>query len=174
MAQQRLGHGRPADVARADDKDHRLTVPRTPESGGPTIRRVSQPAERPPGFTPEITSESRPAPGGVDPVPAASVILLRDGAQGLEVLMLRRTSKASFGPGAWVFPGGRIDPGDGADPTSMEAARQGAARETMEEAGRRRRSHVARPVLALVPAAGEPEAFPHLAVRGRGPRWPTR
>jgi 8-oxo-dGTP pyrophosphatase MutT (NUDIX family) len=69
------------------------------------------------------------------PVPAASVVLLRDGEEGLEVLMLRRTAKASFAPDAWVFPGGRIDPGDGADPGSMAAARQGAARETLEEAG---------------------------------------
>lgn len=71
----------------------------------------------------------------MEAIPAASVILLRDGSQGPEVLMLRRTSKASFAPDAWVFPGGRIDPGDGADATSMEAARQGAARETVEEAG---------------------------------------
>ncbi len=49
--------------------------------------------------------------------------------------MLRRTAKASFAPDAWVFPGGRIDPGDGADSTSVESARQGASRETMEEAG---------------------------------------
>jgi 8-oxo-dGTP pyrophosphatase MutT (NUDIX family) len=63
------------------------------------------------------------------------VILVRDGSQGLEVLMLRRTAKASFAADAWVFPGGRIDPEDGVDPDSLEAARQGAARETMEEAG---------------------------------------
>jgi 8-oxo-dGTP pyrophosphatase MutT (NUDIX family) len=68
-------------------------------------------------------------------IPAASVILLRDGGQGLEVLMLRRTAKASFAADAWVFPGGRIDPEDGVDPGSVQAARQGAARETMEEAG---------------------------------------
>ncbi|MCL4770134.1 MAG: MBL fold metallo-hydrolase [Burkholderiaceae bacterium] len=46
------------------------------------------------------------------PVPtlnAATVLLLRDGAQGLEVLMTRRSTKASFAPGAYVFPGGGID-----------------------------------------------------------------
>ncbi len=69
------------------------------------------------------------------PFPAASVILVRDGARGLEVLMLRRTAKASFAADAWVFPGGRVDPEDGADPLSLEAARQAAARETREEAG---------------------------------------
>jgi 8-oxo-dGTP pyrophosphatase MutT (NUDIX family) len=72
---------------------------------------------------------------GVEPVPAASVILLRDAPAGLEVLMLRRTAKASFAADAWVFPGGRIDPEDGVDPGSVDAARRGAARETREEAG---------------------------------------
>jgi 8-oxo-dGTP pyrophosphatase MutT (NUDIX family) len=67
--------------------------------------------------------------------PAASVILVRDGEQGLEVLMLRRTAKASFAADAWVFPGGRVDPEDGDDPLSLEAARTAAARETVEEAG---------------------------------------
>ena len=43
---------------------------------------------------------------------AATVLLLRDGAQGLEVLMTRRAATASFAPGAYVFPGGGIDPAD--------------------------------------------------------------
>ncbi|MCZ2405363.1 MAG: MBL fold metallo-hydrolase [Burkholderiales bacterium] len=42
-------------------------------------------------------------------MPAATVLLLRDGAQGLEVLMTRRSTQASFAPGAYVFPGGGID-----------------------------------------------------------------
>ena len=45
----------------------------------------------------------------VPTLPAATVLLLRDGAQGLEVLMTRRSTKASFAPGAYVFPGGGID-----------------------------------------------------------------
>jgi recombination protein RecT len=48
----------------------------------------------------------------VPALPAATVLLLRDGAQGLEVLMTRRSTKASFAPGAYVFPGGGIDPLD--------------------------------------------------------------
>ncbi len=40
---------------------------------------------------------------------AATVLLLRDGPEGLEVLMTRRSDKASFAPGAYVFPGGGID-----------------------------------------------------------------
>ncbi|MBK5204579.1 MAG: MBL fold metallo-hydrolase [Polaromonas sp.] len=44
--------------------------------------------------------------------PAATVLLLRDTAQGLEVLMTRRSATASFLPGAYVFPGGGIDAAD--------------------------------------------------------------
>jgi recombination protein RecT len=43
---------------------------------------------------------------------AATVLLLRDGSQGLEVLMTRRSLKASFAPGAYVFPGGGIEEDD--------------------------------------------------------------
>jgi recombination protein RecT len=43
---------------------------------------------------------------------AATVLLLRDGEQGIEVLMTRRSMKASFAPGAYVFPGGGIEPAD--------------------------------------------------------------
>lgn len=42
----------------------------------------------------------------VKPRPAATVLLLRDGDAGLEVLMTRRSANASFVPGAYVFPGG--------------------------------------------------------------------
>ena len=41
--------------------------------------------------------------------PAATVLLLRDSAQGVEVLMTRRSMTASFAPGAYVFPGGGVD-----------------------------------------------------------------
>jgi 8-oxo-dGTP pyrophosphatase MutT (NUDIX family) len=64
------------------------------------------------------------------PIPAATVVLIRDGDSGLETLMLRRNSRGAVG-GMWVFPGGRIDPGDGVE---EEGARQAAARETLEEA----------------------------------------
>lgn len=69
------------------------------------------------------------------PIPAATVVLARDGADGVEVLMLRRSSQVAFG-GMWVFPGGRVDPADaagGAD--ELAAARRAAAREAEEEAG---------------------------------------
>jgi len=51
-----------------------------------------------------------PAPA----VPAATLVLVRDGAAGLEVLMLKRHENAVFS-GALVFPGGRLDPEDEAD-----------------------------------------------------------
>jgi glyoxylase-like metal-dependent hydrolase (beta-lactamase superfamily II)/8-oxo-dGTP pyrophosphatase MutT (NUDIX family) len=47
-------------------------------------------------------------------LPAATVLLLRDTPQGPEVLMTRRSAKASFAPGAYVFPGGRIEASDAA------------------------------------------------------------
>jgi recombination protein RecT len=46
------------------------------------------------------------------PRPAATVLLLRDSPQGIEVLMTRRSPTASFAPGAYVFPGGGIDAAD--------------------------------------------------------------
>lgn len=66
--------------------------------------------------------------------PAATVAPLRDGAHGLEVLLLQRSPTLVFAPGAWVFPGGRVDAADhhrGAD----LAPRYAAVREAAEEAG---------------------------------------
>jgi len=59
------------------------------------------------------------------PIPAASVIVLRDAP--LEVLLLRRSEKSSFVPNAWVFPGGAIE--------ADERAAEAAVRETREECG---------------------------------------
>ncbi len=47
-----------------------------------------------------------------DPVPAVSVIPLRDGPAGLEVFVQHRVPTMDFVPGAVVFPGGRVDPPD--------------------------------------------------------------
>lgn len=43
---------------------------------------------------------------------AATVLILRDGAEGLEVFMLRRNLNSDFVGGAYVFPGGAVDPDD--------------------------------------------------------------
>jgi 8-oxo-dGTP pyrophosphatase MutT (NUDIX family) len=70
------------------------------------------------------------------PRPSASVVLLRRGGKhadrALEVLLLKRTEKARFMPGVWVFPGGGVDPEDG---TGEAGHRACAVRELREEAG---------------------------------------
>ena len=80
------------------------------------------------------------------PIPSATVVLLRDGAPGLEVLLLLRNHVLTFAPAMWVFPGGRLDPADysvanqGSDQNDnperlQQAARNAACREAFEEAG---------------------------------------
>jgi len=53
------------------------------------------------------------------PRPAATILLMRDGGTGLEVLLMRRGRTAGFVPGAYVFPGGRVDRSD-AEPHVVE------------------------------------------------------
>ena len=45
------------------------------------------------------------------PAPAATVLLVRDTNEKIEVFMLKRASRTKFG-GAWVFPGGKLDVDD--------------------------------------------------------------
>ena len=47
------------------------------------------------------------------PLPAATITLVRDAAQGLEVLMMKRNMQSAFVPGRYLFPGGHVDPADG-------------------------------------------------------------
>jgi 8-oxo-dGTP pyrophosphatase MutT (NUDIX family) len=65
------------------------------------------------------------------PRQAATVIVLRGGAQTLEVLLVKRTEKARFMGGVWVFPGGAVDAGEG---DGDDAHRAAAIRELREEA----------------------------------------
>lgn len=83
----------------------------------------------------DIYGDDLKAEGDASPaIPAATVVLLRDDPEP-RVLMLHKTSKIAFG-GMWVFPGGRIDPDDHPEDGDVDvAARNAAARETMEEAG---------------------------------------
>jgi 8-oxo-dGTP pyrophosphatase MutT (NUDIX family) len=70
------------------------------------------PTERlPAGFASSI---DQPVPNPAEPKPAATAVLMRDGARGLEVLLLKRHRSSGFVPGAYVFPGGRTDEGDAA------------------------------------------------------------
>lgn len=71
-------------------------------------------------------------------IPAATLILVRERAKGPpELLMVTRSRAMAFAPGALVFPGGRIDPGDVAMAASLGledgAAAVAAIRETIEE-----------------------------------------
>jgi 8-oxo-dGTP pyrophosphatase MutT (NUDIX family) len=83
----------------------------------------------------------RPGPVGEPPVegqivtprPSASLLLLRGGDAALEVLLVRRTPKARFMGGFWVFPGGAVEPGDRAATDEDGAHRAAAVRELAEE-----------------------------------------
>ena len=44
--------------------------------------------------------------------PAATIVLLRDADAGMEILLMRRSRNSGFVPGAYVFPGGRVDGSD--------------------------------------------------------------
>ncbi len=96
---------------------------------------------------------------------AATVMLVRDGADGVEVFLFRRVASMVFAAGMHVFPGGRLDPADadpdvpweGPDParlaeafaTTPDVARAlavAAVRETFEECG----------VLLAAPPGGGP------------------
>ena len=77
-------------------------------------------------------------------IPAATVVILRDRPDGIEVFMVVRHHAIEFASGALVFPGGKVDPGN-SDPAWADLAAIGApaertnivaaARETFEEAG---------------------------------------
>jgi 8-oxo-dGTP pyrophosphatase MutT (NUDIX family) len=80
--------------------------------------------------------------GEAIPLPASTVLLLRDGTDGLEVFMVTRHQKSSFLAGALVFPGGGVEPGDSdprhGDPIAADsdlAWRIAAIREVFEETG---------------------------------------
>jgi len=88
---------------------------------------------------------SEPKP--VTPVPSATILLVRDGAPGLEVFMVKRHYQIDFASGALVFPGGKVAKGDydaaladftDCDPgwsTDMRALGAAAIREAFEESG---------------------------------------
>src|SRR6478735_3825846 len=107
-------------------------MPEIPSSADRAVRALA-----------DAVGDSRPRlPGdGTDPdIPvAATVVIVRDGPTGPEVLMIERPDRGSFA-GAWVFPGGKLEPGDEGpigDATAPEEAdaTRAAVRETREETG---------------------------------------
>ena len=91
--------------------------------------------------------ETKTPPIPVTPVPAATVMVLRDTPGGIEVLMVQRTKKADFAGGALLFPGGKVDQDDHhllkaklcnfseTIDEDLRALRIAGAREIFEEAG---------------------------------------
>jgi 8-oxo-dGTP pyrophosphatase MutT (NUDIX family) len=77
----------------------------------------------------------------VTPLPAASVIVLRDAPPSYETLMIRRPESSSFVPNVWVFPGGMVEQLDReiarerGDGSLLGRMRVAAARELFEETG---------------------------------------
>ncbi len=96
-----------------------------------------------------MTNSTRPQ-GDAGPKPlllSATILMLRDGADGLEVFMVKRHHQIDFAAGALVFPGGKVAKGD-RDPElgahligaeglddNQRALQVGAIREAFEEAG---------------------------------------
>jgi 8-oxo-dGTP pyrophosphatase MutT (NUDIX family) len=80
-----------------------------------------------PGLGEELNLGSETVPRA-----AATVIVLRGGRDALEVLLVKRNPAAKFMGGAWVFPGGAVDPSEG---SGQQALRAAGVRELEEEAG---------------------------------------
>jgi 8-oxo-dGTP pyrophosphatase MutT (NUDIX family) len=109
----------------------------------------------PPGFTARVRAAALAPPAVVPARHSATVVLLRDGADGLEAYLLRRVTSMAFAAGMHVFPGGSVDPRDESLPplcwagppaevwTQVLTAQQplaralvcAAVRETFEETG---------------------------------------
>ena len=126
---------------------------------------------------PQSTLASRPA----RPRDAASLLIWRAQAQGLEVLMGRRGSRARFVPGVYVFPGGVLEPRDrmvsarlGAHPFSLSPGLDGnpslacalacaAVREVHEETGLQLRASAGSSVQTVADGRTDPGALPDLS-----------
>ena len=103
------------------------------------MKSFTIPVDRlPPGFAEKIDA---PPAIPAEPKPAATAVLLRQGPSEAEVLLLQRHHSSGFVPGAYVFPGGRVDaadhgvswPGGTSEPSTEYWV--AAVREVFEETG---------------------------------------
>ncbi len=111
-----------------------------------------------------------------EPRLAATVLLVRDGAEGIEVFMQRRAATMAFAPRMVVFPGGRVDPDDltadvhadlanavaegfGVDVRSARGVLAAAVREVEEESGVRLAAGDLRPRARWITPAFEPRRY---------------
>ena len=106
---------------------------------------------------------------------AATVMLLRDGPDGLQTWLLRRVPKMAFAPGMSVFPGGGVDPvdADGPVPATVDAVAEqfditaehaavllrAAVRELLEETGVRVPLEALRPWTRWITPEVEPRRY---------------
>ena len=92
-----------------------------------------------------MTEPAAPPKPLAQPIPSATVLIVRDGTAGLEIFMLVRNRQVDFASGALVFPGGKVDPQDHAPvwdelaplkvPHPERSYWVSALRETFEETG---------------------------------------
>lgn len=107
-----------------------------------------------------IGADTPPTPASARP--SATLVLLRDGAADMEVLLLRRGRQLSAFAGAWVFPGGATDPADGSTDgwdAIPETARHTAVRELQEETGIAIQSDVLVPLSRWIAPVVMPRRF---------------
>lgn len=113
---------------------------------------------------------------------AASLIVVRDAPEGLEILVLERGSVNRFLPGYVAFPGGAVDPQDEVLATrwfgdAKEASRAASVRELTEEAGLGLTSNGLVLAVSLEPVEGAPpskEQLPEIAHWVAPERIPVR
>ena len=118
-----------------------------------------------------FTERLGPASAGPasETIPAATVVLLRDGDDGVETLVLLRNSKLAFAGGMWVFPGGRVDPADGPAADEIPTARNAAVREAREEAALSIAAYTLLPYAHWCPPAAAPKRFSTWFFAARAP-----
>lgn len=106
---------------------------------------------------------------------AATVVVMRDSAAGLELLLLQRAAALAFYAGAWVFPGGRVDPEDGdLEHGLVDAARNAAVRELMEEAGLTVAPDALRPISRWLTPPGRARRFDTFHFVASAPDQPVK